>query len=218
MLRYPAGTLVAAMDTRTLFRARWEMKKGGEDYLAFLLEDLKLAESIGGRAVYGYFPVTSDASTLTVSGKYRWEFPGISKTAPRTGLFSGSGGEHFLPLIAVTAGKKVVERSAALYRDGHYAEYFMLHGLAAELTETLCRLLHERINRELGVAGSRRRSPGHPGCPDLRHQRDILELLDTFRIGLSVTESGQLVPEFSSTAFILPSAETEARKEIHERS
>ncbi|MDZ7797543.1 MAG: hypothetical protein U5N56_11120 [Candidatus Marinimicrobia bacterium] len=98
--------------------------------------------------------------------------------------------------MAVTIGKKAVELSGQLYKNDDYAEYFMFHGLAAELTETFCRLVHSRIDRESNIKNSRRRSFGHPGCPGLQHQRKILDLLDADRIAISVSPEGQLIRNF----------------------
>jgi len=53
-----------------------------------------------------------------------------------------------------------------------------------------------------GYRGSRY-SFGYPACPNLEDQVKLFELLDPGRIGLSLTEAYQLVPEQTTTAIIV---------------
>ena len=65
--------------------------------------------------------------------------------------------------------------------------------------------MNNRVNKELGGIKTLRRSFGYPACPDLSYQRALLALLEAERIGITLNDSNQLVPEFSTTALIIHS-------------
>ncbi len=201
---FPAEVLMENLNRSVLYRSRWKLKNDGEQFLSHMLSDKKFLSAIEPRAVYGYFPASRIRSGLNINDTSGGDFRGDGASRREKYFCSEKEDKNILPLMAVTIGKKAVELSGRLYKNYDYAEYFLFHGLAAELTETFCRLIHLRIDRESDIKNSRRRSFGHPGCPGLQHQREILNLLDAERIALSVSPEGQLIPEFSSTAFIAP--------------
>ncbi|HEY9070479.1 MAG TPA: vitamin B12 dependent-methionine synthase activation domain-containing protein, partial [Candidatus Ozemobacteraceae bacterium] len=43
---------------------------------------------------------------------------------------------------------------------------------------------------------------GFPACPNLTLQKDLLKLLDAGRIGITLTETFQMVPELSVSGFV----------------
>jgi 5-methyltetrahydrofolate--homocysteine methyltransferase len=90
--------------------------------------------------------------------------------------------------------------------------------LSVESTEALAELWHKIVRKELGIAGKdagdikklfsqgyqgSRYSFGYPACPNLEDQTKLFELLGPERIGISLTEEFQLVPEQSTSAVIV---------------
>ena len=87
-----------------------------------------------------------------------------------------------------------------------------------QLTEALAEFWHGRVRAELnigsvadndlhsildqGYQGSRY-SFGYPACPDLSQQIQLCEILETSRIGVSLSEEHQLHPEQSTSAIIV---------------
>jgi 5-methyltetrahydrofolate--homocysteine methyltransferase len=92
-----------------------------------------------------------------------------------------------------------------------------LHGLSVEAAEGLAELIHKQIRGELGIAdddardmcamfkqgyrGSRY-SFGYPACPNLEDQEILLDLLGADRIGITLSDEFQLVPEQSTSALV----------------
>jgi 5-methyltetrahydrofolate--homocysteine methyltransferase len=117
----------------------------------------------------------------------------------------------------VTLGARTAAHTAELYRQNHYADYFYFHGLATELTEAYAELLHAQIRQELGIHGKDARelrqlfsqgyqgsrySFGYPACPELEGNGPLLDLLGAPSIGIELSETWQMVPEYTTAALI----------------
>jgi len=118
----------------------------------------------------------------------------------------------------VTMGTVASEYSQKLFTSGDYKDYLYFHGLSVESAEALAEFWHKKIREELGIdkednpevkklfsqhyRGSRY-SFGYPACPSLEDQVKLFELLRPERIGVSITEEYQLVPEQSTSALIV---------------
>ncbi|MBI4548057.1 MAG: methionine synthase [Ignavibacteriae bacterium] len=118
----------------------------------------------------------------------------------------------------VTMGKVASEHSAQLFKSNNYKDYLYFHGLSVESAEALAELWHKKIREELNIhqndaqeikklfsqhyQGSRY-SFGYPACPSLEDQSKLFELLKPERIGVTLTEEYQLVPEQSTSAIIV---------------
>ncbi len=122
-----------------------------------------------------------------------------------------------LPLLIVTAGEKATEFSQELLASGRYTDYLYFHGLSVETAEGIAEWVHKLIRKELKVGdedapdkktflnqGYRgtRFSFGYPACPNLEDQELIFKLLKPERIGITLTEEFQLVPEQSTSAIV----------------
>ncbi len=134
-------------------------------------------------------------------------------------FFSASStGYDVLPAQIVTMGAQATEHAQALFADNQYSEYLYFHGLAVESAEALAELLHKRVRAELGFAhldatdprkffqqGYRgtRYSFGYPACPNLEDQAHLFTLLKPERIGVSLSDEYQLVPEQSTSAIVV---------------
>jgi 5-methyltetrahydrofolate--homocysteine methyltransferase len=180
------------------------------------------------KLVYGYFPCNSDGNDLvvydpqTMSERVRFTFP--RQIDGRHLCISSffrpleSGERDVVAFHLVTMGAVATETAQAYFRANRYAEYLHFHGLAVEAAEALAEYWHERIRHELGIGGQdaftveaffhqayqgSRYSFGYPACPRLEDQAQIFALLDPGRIGLSLTDEFQLVPEQSTSAIIV---------------
>jgi len=129
-----------------------------------------------------------------------------------------SGKLDVVAFQAVTVGAGASENNKQLFDSGQYQDYLYMHGLSVESAEALAEYWHKIVRTELGIQtidspdtkklfsqgyqGSRY-SFGYPACPDLADQAKLFELLRPERIGLSLTEEMQLVPEQSTTALVV---------------
>jgi len=118
----------------------------------------------------------------------------------------------------VTVGNIASEYSKKLYDENKYRDYLYFHGFSVETTEALAEYWHKIIREELkindkdsndmkkifqqGYQGSRY-SFGYPACPNLEDNKLLFEILNPERIGISLTEEWQMVPEQSTNAIVV---------------
>ncbi len=129
-----------------------------------------------------------------------------------------SGAFDVIEMQAVTIGSKISEYTRRLFEDADYRDYLFLHGLSVESAEALAEYWHKIVRTELGIDGSdakevkklfsqkyqgARFSFGYPACPSLEDQVKLFEILRPERIGISLTEEFQLVPEQSTTSIVV---------------
>lgn len=181
------------------------------------------------KAVYGYFPCQSSGNELIVFHPAEHSREWLRFNFPRQDHgrhlcisdFFGSVEEGFkdvLPLQIVTMGEQATEYSNHLFKSDRYSEYLYFHGLSVESAEALAEWLHKRIRAELGFANfdakdrtkffqqgyrGTRYSFGYPACPNIEDQLLLKELLDPARIGVTLTEEFELVPEQSTSALVV---------------
>ena len=124
--------------------------------------------------------------------------------------------------MVVTVGRRISGYANELFAADAYRDYLEVHGLSVQLTEALAELWHRRVREELGYAGEdsadldeifkqgyrgSRYSFGYPACPNLEDQEQLFRLLQPERIGVTLSEEFQLVPEQSTSAIIVPHPE-----------
>jgi 5-methyltetrahydrofolate--homocysteine methyltransferase len=180
------------------------------------------------KVIYGYYPCNSSGEEVIVYKPntneewLRFAFP-RQTAAPHKCV-----ADYFLPtefgqrdvivLQVVTVGEKADKEALRLYKSNAYKDYLLFHGLSVEAAEALAEYVHLRIRKELNIAeedgktiedfvvqqyrGSRY-SFGYPACPDLAENRKLFELLKPERIGIILTEEDQMVPEQTTSAFIV---------------
>ncbi len=235
----PVREIARYLNESILFRSQWQLRpERGPDGLQRLFEETRprlraLLDEVVERQllrpalVYGYFPCNAEGNDLVV-----WRDDGtewVRFTFPRqrherrlciADFFRPveSGERDVLALQVVTMGQRASEATAELFEADRYRDYLELHGLTVEMAEALAELWHQRVRRELGIAGSdasdvaglldqgyrgRRYSFGYPACPDLAQQEQMFELLRPDRIGVELTEEHQLNPEQSTSAIVV---------------
>ncbi len=192
-----------------------------------LLENLRLKVEneglIEAKARYRWLPCRADGDSLEIfdiadgSSAGRLDFPRGQRDSRRCvsdffidspetfselprGLESRAA--DLVGLQIVSLGPKIAVAIQELFSSDRYREYLLLHGLAVELTEVYAELIHRRMEEKLGIGESSRFSVGYPCCPQLELNRIIAELLGAEEIGVSFTTDEQMVPEFTTSAFL----------------
>jgi 5-methyltetrahydrofolate--homocysteine methyltransferase len=123
-----------------------------------------------------------------------------------------------VPFMIVTVGERATEYAQKLYNNNQYQDYLYFHGLSVETAEGLAEYWHKIVRKELGIdkkdsddikklfqqgyQGSRY-SFGYPACPNLEDNKYMFELLKPERIGITLSEEWQMVPEQTTNAIIV---------------
>jgi len=210
------------IDKKSLFKLSWGLRgKAGQDQEK---EHEKLFKDWKKRienenlfepsAVYGYFNCHGDANKLIVdhpSGESLvFDFPRSTKPKHLC-LADYFGKNDIVAFQAVTVGNKVADIIEQWNKDDQYTDAYYLHGLAVEFAEGMAAWLNQRIKMELGIKekGGLRYSWGYPSCPDVSQHNLVWKLLSPEKYGMTLTESGQIVPEQSTAAIVVhhPQAE-----------
>jgi 5-methyltetrahydrofolate--homocysteine methyltransferase len=167
--------------------------------------------------VYGFFPANADGNEVILFdplspdreiGRFSFPRQPNNERLCVADYFRpiGSGQKDLIGLQVVTMGEGVSEVVRGFTQSGEYAKGFFLHGLAMECAEALAEYTHRLIIEELDInrGQGHRYSFGYPSCPDLSHQTTIFRLLDAENaIGTHLTSGFQIVPEQSTSAFIV---------------
>ncbi|GAA4858073.1 methionine synthase [Saccharopolyspora rosea] len=134
-----------------------------------------------------------------------------------------TGQVDVLPIQLVTMGQPIADYANELFAKNAYRDYLEVHGLGVQLTEALAEYWHRRVRRELlwsgggsvaqedpedvreffklGYRGARY-SFGYGACPDIEDRAKIVDLLESERIGVVLSEEYQLHPEQSTDAIV----------------
>jgi 5-methyltetrahydrofolate--homocysteine methyltransferase len=166
------------------------------------------------KAVYGYFKCHNKDGKLIVdhpSGeKLIFDFPRSSQSKHLC-LIDYFGDDDIVAFQAVTVGNRVSEIIDMWNKEDRYTDAYYLHGLAVETAEAMAAWINQRIKNELKIGDKRglRYSWGYPSCPDVSQHYLVWKLLEPEKSGMTLTESGQIVPEQSTAAIVIhhPQAE-----------
>ncbi|PLX92630.1 MAG: 5-methyltetrahydrofolate--homocysteine methyltransferase [Desulfuromonas sp.] len=175
------------------------------------------------QVVYGYFPCRSEADSLLVNADselFRFDFP-RQVLAPNLCIADyfkgGESAQDLVGFFVVTIGEQLAELTAELFRDDQYHDYLMVHGLGVELTDALAEYWHQQMRAEMGFPDPQgqgeleyvtqeyrgsRYGFGYPACPDLEAHRPLFAMLRPEEIGVSLTETLEMVPEMSTSAIV----------------
>ncbi len=195
------------------------------DALRKLIKEKGLFEP---KLIYGYYPAQSDGDDLVIYNEktrqewLRFHLPRQNREGGRciADFFKSkaSGIMDTIGFQIVTIGPKADEYAHELYRENRYKEYLLFHGLGVETAEALAEYWHKQVRLELGIADGDgkdvgeltrqiyqgcRYSFGYPACPDLMENGKIHQILNADRIGISITETGLMVPEQTTSALIV---------------
>ena len=198
---------------------------------ATLREQMSLAKAddlLVPQVVWGHYPAAADGNDLVIFADdsrdeevTRFHFPRQAES-PFLCIADffrpvDSPDHDYASFMLVTMGNRISERAHQLFSENRYTDYLMLHGLGVEMAEALAEMWHKRIREELGYVGEDgptltglfrqqyrggRYSWGYPACPDLTDNAKVANLLESERIGVSVSEGFQLHPEQTTDAII----------------
>ena len=185
------------------------------------------------KVAYGYFPCRSEGNAVVIfdpadQGREieRLVFPRqpqgrrlcIADFFRDADECERAGAMDVIGVSCVTMGERISEHCKRLFDAGAYQDYLYWHGLGVEAAEGLAELWHKRMRQELGIAGQDDPTPaglfkqgyrgsrysfGYPACPDMAGHDAIWRLIDPTRIGCTLTENHQIVPEQSTSAIVV---------------
>lgn len=134
-----------------------------------------------------------------------------------------TGQVDVLPIQLVTMGQPIADYANELFAKNAYRDYLEIHGMGVQLTEALAEYWHRRVRKELlwdnggsvseedpeevtsffklGYRGARY-SFGYGACPEIEDRAKLVELLESERIGVELSEEYQLHPEQSTDAIV----------------
>jgi len=175
------------------------------------------------KVAYGYFPCYSEGEALFVEADgetFRFDFP-RQQLPPHLCIAdyyrSREEGGDVAAFFVVTIGERISAETRRLFEQDSYHDYLMLHGFSVEVTDALAEYWHEVMRRELGIAKEKpndmtgyvtqvyqgsRYGFGYPACPDLDAHDMLFRMLKPETIGVTLTETMEMVPEVSTSAII----------------
>jgi 5-methyltetrahydrofolate--homocysteine methyltransferase len=199
--------------------AEWDkMKKDFDDRLAKMTKEAIKEGSLKPQAVYGYFACQADGDSLIIyedaEGKKeltRFDFPRqpYDDHLALSDYYATveSGQMDVVALQVVTVGQQASDKFDKMQAANDYTEAYFFHGLAVQTAEATANYLHEHIRRELGIGEKqgKRYSWGYPAIPELEDHFKVFALLPAAEteLGMSLSTSGQLIPEQSTAAIIV---------------
>ncbi|WP_285735206.1 methionine synthase [Nocardiopsis sp. ATB16-24] len=200
----------------------------GRPRLRRWLDHVQTEGLLEAAVVHGHYPCYSEGNDLVVleddgrTERTRFTFPRQRRDRhlcladyfrPKE-----SGEVDVVSFQVVTVGPAISRATAELFERNAYRDYLELHGLSVQLTEALAEYWHTRVRAELGFAGEdpaeleaffklgyrgARFSLGYGACPDLEDRAKIMRLLEPERVGVTLSEEFQLVPEQSTDAIVV---------------
>ncbi len=175
------------------------------------------------QVAYGYFRCHSEGERVRVEHEGRThDFGFPRRTEPpllciadffRTREEGGDVAAFFV----VTIGEAIGRAARELFERDAYHDYLMLHGFGVEVTDALAEYWHEVMREELGIAERRpdsvagyavqeyqgsRYGFGYPACPDLEAHKPLFAMLAPHEIGVTLTETMEMVPEQTTSAIV----------------
>ncbi|MCH9657619.1 dihydropteroate synthase [archaeon] len=203
------------IDKKSLFKLSWGLrgKAGAESESEHeqLLSEWKVRiireDLFEPEIVYGYFKCHNKGRKLLINNPdgddVELEFPRSTKSEHLC-LTDYFGDDDIAAFQSVTVGNKVSEILDQWNKEDKYTDAYYLHGLAVEVAEALAEWTNQKIKSELNlVKGGLRYSWGFPSCPDVEQHHLVWKLLKPEQSGMTLTESGQIIPEQSTAAIVV---------------
>ncbi|MGO8946663.1 MAG: homocysteine S-methyltransferase family protein [Ktedonobacterales bacterium] len=216
------------LDLNALYRGRWGGVAHGEEYqrlvreefgprLERMLREARQRRWLHPKAVYGYFPCRSEGDNLLILD------PADHKRIVERFLFPRQAegerlclADYFVtnddqPAVVafqvVTMGAAASRETGRLQTEAEYTESYFLHGLSVQMAEAMADYVNKIVDQDLGLTGEmgRRYSWGYAAIPELADHERVFRLLGVPEaIGVTLTDSYQMVPEQSTAAIVVP--------------
>ena len=225
----PLEMVLKHLNINELYRLSWgaknthgsewdKMKKDFDARLAKMTKEALKDGWLKPQAVYGYFACQADGDDLIIYENAdnkkeiaRFNFPRqpYDDHLALSDYYASveSGQMDVVALQVVTVGLEATEKFEKMQAANDYTEAYFTHGLAVQTAEATANYLHDHIRRELGLAEEqgKRYSWGYPAIPELEDHFKVFQLLPgaETELGMSLAESGQLIPEQSTAAIIV---------------
>lgn len=225
----PLEMVLKHLNMNELYRLSWGAKNThGKEWdklkaefdarLAKMTKDALKEGWLKPQAVYGYFACQSDGNDLIIYEDAESKKEISRFTFPRqpyddhlalSDYYASveSGQMDVVALQVVTVGQAASDKFDKLQAANDYTEAYFVHGLAVQAAEATANYLHEHVRRELGIGESqgKRYSWGYPAIPELEDHFKVFKLLPAVEseLGMSLSISGQLIPEQSTAAIIV---------------
>ncbi len=210
------------IDKKSLFKLSWGLRgKAGqaqEEEHEKLFQEwkkrIKDENLFEPSAVYGYFRCHGKDNKLVVDHpageKLVFDLPRSTKPKHLC-LADYFGKDDIVAFQAVTVGNKAANIIEQWNHEDKYTDAYYLHGLAVEFAEGMASWVNQKIKSELSIKdkGGLRYSWGYPSCPDVEQHKLVWKLLSPDKYGMTLTDSGQIIPEQSTAAIVVhhPDAE-----------
>ena len=215
------GEVWELIDKKSLFKLSWGLRgKAGSESEAdheTLLNEWKIRiireKLFEPEIVYGFFKCHNKDGKLKVDNSngesVEFDFPRSSKSSHLC-LTDYFGEDDVVAFQAVTVGNKVSDIIENWNKEDKYTDAYYLHGLAVEVAEALAEWINRKIKSELKLEkGGLRYSWGFPSCPDVLQHNLVWKLLQPEKSGMTLTESGQIIPEQSTAAIVVHHPESQ---------
>ncbi|MFN8402020.1 MAG: vitamin B12 dependent-methionine synthase activation domain-containing protein [Anaerolineales bacterium] len=200
--------------------AEWDkLKKEFDARLISMSKDGSKRGWLKPQAVYGYFACQADGEELIVYADAQGKKEAVRLICPRqpngdflalSDYFASveSGQLDTVALQIVTVGKAATALFEELQAANDYTEAYFVHGLAVQAAEATADYMHNHIRRELGLGAKqgKRYSWGYPAIPILEDHFKVFKMLPAAEseLGLGLSVSGQIIPEESTAAIVVP--------------
>ncbi len=226
--RVAVEDVAAFLDHNALYRGRWGGVAHGEEYdrivreefgprLERMLREARQKQYLHPQAVYGYFPCRAEGDDIVILDVEtqsreieRFSFPRQpegERLCLADYFATPDGRPTTVALQVVTMGDRASQEIEKLQAAGDYTAAYFLHGLSVQMAEAMADYVNDRVRQELKLpeGAGKRYSWGYAAIPELADHERVFRLLGVPEaIGVTLTESYQLVPEQSTAAIITP--------------
>jgi 5-methyltetrahydrofolate--homocysteine methyltransferase len=188
------------------------------------LDEIVRGGLLQARGVYGFWPASSDGDDIVVQDDNETRFCFLRQqtrhadSRPNRCLadYVAPAGDH-IGAFAVTAGLGLDEITARFEAEHDDYRSIIAKALADRLAEAFAEYLHQVARREWYEQGGKlsteqliaerfrgiRPAFGYPACPDHSEKRKLFDLLGAEDVGISLTESGAMIPPASVSGIYL---------------
>ena len=161
-----------------------------------LLASIESEHLLEPAAAYEYYPITGmDGTRISLEGDKAVHGPALPALFPEA---------KELAAIICTIGPSLEKQASGYTKSGQALRGMLLDGIGSAAVDTLIPEALKPIAAEVSSRGYEISSPVNPGMPGfpMTEQWNLMELSQAHEIGVSLTQSGILVPRKSVSMVI----------------